>query len=189
MRVVNLKKEKCDFLGCRKRDNSIPYPPQEGFLGNPFFLNNQNDDNERNNVCDKYEKYFINKVNGDIDFRRAVIDLPNKYESLGCFCKPKRCHLDTVVQWLDVYKRVTTRCSQFVAHVSVFDKWYIGLSYNNVSGYNGYLDDYGYCCFCPVCKDLVPTNRSGCMCGCCKMCNYKWCCNDPQLVNVTLQSI
>lgn len=54
--------------------------------GNPFSMKDRSDE-ERNRVCDEYEKYFW------------TTDLPNQLHELigkrlGCFCKPKRCHGD-----------------------------------------------------------------------------------------------
>lgn len=54
--------------------------------GNPFSMKNKSQE-ERDRVCDEYEKWFW------------TTDLPNQLyklfgKTLGCFCKPKRCHGD-----------------------------------------------------------------------------------------------
>lgn len=97
--VVNLKYDKCDIKICRCKDNSIPEPPLEGCFGNPFFLRNPNDDNERTHVIYKYKQYFLNRIEIDYKFREAVLSLKGK--KLGCFCAPKPCHGDIIIQWLD----------------------------------------------------------------------------------------
>ncbi len=97
--VVNLRYEKCDVKICRKPDNSIPNPPENGCFGNPFFLKNINDDNEREDVIKKYEIYFKNRVNEDLEFRKAVLSLRGK--RLGCFCSPRHCHGHVIVKWLE----------------------------------------------------------------------------------------
>lgn len=97
--AVNIKYEKCDFKACRKRDNSIPDPPEEGFAGNPFFLADPNDDLERRKVIDMYRDYFLDRIQRDMSFRNAIIALYGK--RLGCFCKPKPCHVDVIIKWLD----------------------------------------------------------------------------------------
>lgn len=97
--VVNLRKEKCDVKICRAPNNSIPTPPNAGCFGNPFFLKNVNDDAERDVVCDKHRDYFFERVAIDPEFLAAVRSLKGK--RLGCFCKPKRCHGDTIVEFLE----------------------------------------------------------------------------------------
>ena len=74
-KVVNLKKEKYDI-----------YIGRGSKWGNPFQMKNWSDE-ERNRVCDEYEKWFW------------TTELPNhihelKDMTLGCYCKPKRCHGD-----------------------------------------------------------------------------------------------
>jgi len=55
--------------------------------GNPFVLMKDSSDEERNRVCDLYEEYFWTT--------NLVSELYKlKGKSLGCFCKPKRCHGD-----------------------------------------------------------------------------------------------
>lgn len=55
--------------------------------GNPFAMNGWSDD-ERNRVCDEYEKWFYTQQ----DLIDSLPELIGK--TLGCFCKPKRCHGD-----------------------------------------------------------------------------------------------
>ncbi len=73
-------------------------------LGNPFPMKTEA---QRDEVCDKYRDYFINKVNSkDPAF---VAELVKMYTfvndgnalNLGCFCAPKRCHCDTIKGYLD----------------------------------------------------------------------------------------
>jgi len=74
-RVVNLRKEKYDV-----------YIGRGSKWGNPFRMRN-NSQEERDRVCEEYEKYFF------------TTDLPNQLHELrgkvlGCYCKPLRCHGD-----------------------------------------------------------------------------------------------
>jgi hypothetical protein len=74
-RVVNLRKEKYDV-----------YIGRGSKWGNPFRMRNQSIE-ERNRVCEEYEKYFF------------TTNLPNQLHELrgkvlGCYCKPLRCHGD-----------------------------------------------------------------------------------------------
>lgn len=102
-KVVNLRLEKCDVKICRTQDGKIPDAPQNGCFGNPFFLKNTADLEERNLVISKYKKYFLEKIASDTAFKKAVLDLRGK--TLGCFCKNKEkevpCHGDVIVEWLE----------------------------------------------------------------------------------------
>lgn len=64
--------------------------------GNPFILG---PDGNRDEVCDKYEIYFNERIENDPDFKKEVSKLKNKV--IACCCKPKRCHLDTIARWLN----------------------------------------------------------------------------------------
>ena len=74
-RVVNLRKERYDV-----------YIGRGSKWGNPFQMANHTEE-ERNRVCDEYEKYFWS-----IGLYKYIDELKGK--TLGCFCKPKRCHGD-----------------------------------------------------------------------------------------------
>lgn len=55
--------------------------------GNPFQMKNWSDE-ERDRVCDEYEKWFWEQ-------EHLINSLPELEDKvLGCFCKPKRCHGD-----------------------------------------------------------------------------------------------
>lgn len=73
-------------------------------LGNPFKMNNEN---QRNTVCEDYEKYFHEQVEVikneamlkelRIIFKQALKGDVN----LGCYCSPKRCHCDTIKRFIE----------------------------------------------------------------------------------------
>lgn len=71
-------------------------------LGNPFKLYSEKD---RNIVCDNYEKYFHDQLKSNPEFKNAVDNLINdlKYNNviLGCFCYPKRCHANTIQNYIN----------------------------------------------------------------------------------------
>jgi hypothetical protein len=54
--------------------------------GNPFVMKDYSQE-ERDRVCDEYEKWFWTT-----DLPNQLSELKNK--TLGCYCKPKRCHGD-----------------------------------------------------------------------------------------------
>jgi len=72
-------------------------------LGNPFKMYSEI---QRDEVCEQYRKYFYEKVVSDDPVILAELNrilniarvLPVR---LGCFCAPKRCHCDTIKEYLD----------------------------------------------------------------------------------------
>jgi hypothetical protein len=93
--VVNFRKEKCDVKISRRRDNSIPDPPEEGCFGNPFPVQRYG----RDKCIELHREYFLKRVESDEPFRQAVLSLNGK--RIGCFCKPLPCHGDVIKEWLD----------------------------------------------------------------------------------------
>ena len=79
---------------------------RSSIYGNPYEIGR---DGDRNEVCDKFEKYFYEKLQ-DPDFHAKVMAL--KGRRLGCWCRclptcdnPKckshRCHVETIVKYLN----------------------------------------------------------------------------------------
>lgn len=101
-KVVNIRKDKYDVKICRTPDHKIPPVPQEGCLGNPFFLKNKNDDKERIEVLKKYREYFYKRIEEDLEFKAYILTLKGK--KLACFCAPKPCHGDVIVEYLNSLK-------------------------------------------------------------------------------------
>ena len=96
--VVNLRKSSYDvYIGRAGKG-------LEGPFGNPYAVNE---------VCGRcgefhttpgstipcFKEYFLERVEADQEFRLQVLALKGKV--LGCFCKPKACHGDVLVAWLD----------------------------------------------------------------------------------------
>ena len=67
-----------------------------GMFGNPFKVGR---DGDRNQVVEKYRKYFYEKIEKDAVFKAEVQKLKGK--RLGCFCSPLRCHGEVFVEYLD----------------------------------------------------------------------------------------
>jgi len=72
-------------------------------VGNPFPMKNES---ERTVVCDRYEKYFSNKMINDYGFRNFVNKLIEVYKKFGklrlfCWCSPKRCHGETIKNYIE----------------------------------------------------------------------------------------
>lgn len=86
-RVVNLYREAYDvYIGRPGKGMAGPW-------GNPFPV-------PRGASPDasliQYEQYLRNKVATDPQFRKDLLALQGKV--LGCFCKPKPCHGDIMIQ-------------------------------------------------------------------------------------------
>ena len=71
-------------------------PGPRGVFGNPYVIGR---DGTREEVLEKFRKYFLHRVDVDDDFRVQVLALRGK--TLGCFCKPEACHGDVIAQWVD----------------------------------------------------------------------------------------
>ena len=90
--VVNIKNQKYDI-----------YIGRGSKWGNPFKMKN-NSKEERNRVCDNYEKYFFStKLPFDIHELHGKI--------LGCFCKPERCHVDFLAKLAN--EGICSYCKEF----------------------------------------------------------------------------
>jgi len=74
-------------------------------LGNPYRMSKESD---RDTVCGKYEEYFYQQIQKN---NQRVLDMLSQIEDLqkgqtvdvrlGCFCKPKRCHCDTIASYIN----------------------------------------------------------------------------------------
>ena len=72
-------------------------------LGNPYFLKYEE---LRDDVCNKYKMYFYKKIKTDETFikeLRRISAIYRKYGKLNlfCWCYPKRCHAETIKNWLE----------------------------------------------------------------------------------------
>lgn len=85
MKVVHCKKEKYDV-----------YIGRPSIFGNPFGMKKESD---RTEVIEQFRNYLIAKCAVNQPFREAVLDLRGK--TLACWCAPKPCHGDVIIEWLD----------------------------------------------------------------------------------------
>jgi len=96
--------------------NHIVRIDRTSVLGNPFGLSPfKNQVAERNRVCDKYEEYFngiIHRYTSNqslSEFDKAFIEelyriytlSQNDTIYLACWCCPKRCHGETIVNFIN----------------------------------------------------------------------------------------
>lgn len=80
-RVVNIRRERCDV----RIDRTTKW-------GNPFRIG---PDGDRDEVCDKHSEWIMTQPH----LLAALHELKNR--SLGCWCKPLRCHGDTLAKLAD----------------------------------------------------------------------------------------
>lgn len=71
-------------------------------VGNPYYMHNES---EREMVCDKYEGYFHSRLLHSTEaqtYLQTMLDVRNKYGhiELFCWCAPRRCHAETIRNWL-----------------------------------------------------------------------------------------
>ncbi|MBO7454387.1 MAG: DUF4326 domain-containing protein [Alphaproteobacteria bacterium] len=71
-------------------------------FGNPFRID---DESLRDCVLDKYQSYFHERIKKDVEFRNVVEKLLYIYEKHGrinlfCWWFPKRCHLETIKEYI-----------------------------------------------------------------------------------------
>ena len=67
-----------------------------GEFGNPYKLWK---DGDRDEILQKYQAYFYKRINNDPKFLERVHSLKGKI--LGCFCSPRKCHGDVLVEYLN----------------------------------------------------------------------------------------
>jgi hypothetical protein len=67
-------------------------------FGNKFRLKEDGGNYTRQESVEKYREWFKNKIQSKSDFREDVEDL--RGETLGCWCKPKDCHGDVILEYL-----------------------------------------------------------------------------------------
>jgi len=108
--VVHVEKDTYDVYigrgngGQRQIDMSNTEPTNRGWLGNPH----PTEDDRKCPYCNKYHtrekaiqlyrEDFYQKIENNAEFRRSVNDLKGK--TLGCWCRPEKCHGDVIVAYL-----------------------------------------------------------------------------------------
>ena len=63
--------------------------------GNPYVIGT---DGDRDEVINKYRDYFYKRIESEPEFKLRVEELKGK--TLACFCKPKACHGDVIIDYL-----------------------------------------------------------------------------------------
>lgn len=87
--VANLR----DIEPDDRRNPNMRIVDRRTIFGNPF------KNGSRGSLCDRYQEYFDERIIEDDDFRARVLALEGHI--LYCWCAPKRCHADTIANWLN----------------------------------------------------------------------------------------
>ncbi len=67
-----------------------------GLFGNPFPIWKFK---SRKDCIVAFKKYFYDRIKHDRKFKKEVLALKGKV--LGCWCKPKACHGDVIIEYLE----------------------------------------------------------------------------------------
>lgn len=82
---------------------------KDGYFGNPHPVNQPcplcQTSHARGEAIIAYMKTFKQRIQTDPEFRRRELALKGK--RLGCFCKPRDCHGDVIVAWLQSHSNLT----------------------------------------------------------------------------------
>lgn len=92
--VVNVRREECDVY-CGRKEGTI--------LGNPF----TSKEYPNGKAIQLYREWLVNKIRSNdwkvVDELLRIHEMHEKNGSvkLGCWCKPKGCHVDVIVEVLE----------------------------------------------------------------------------------------
>ena len=101
-RVVNLHKEEYEVYIGR------PGRGVNGDFGNPVVINEMclvcyKTHTEKGDTLACYKVYLEARAAADETFRTRLLSLKGRV--LGCFCKPKACHGDIIVTWIEAQEK------------------------------------------------------------------------------------
>ena len=112
MKVVNVNYEKCDaYIGRPNKNHSTVYT----IFGNPYtHLTHKTSAQyivaSRDEAVDKYKIYFLDRLLNDEYFFNCFmcLVLNLNIQTLGCYCAPKRCHGDVLLEMILFYRKELT---------------------------------------------------------------------------------
>lgn len=86
----------------KKTELARTYIGRGSVYGNPFIMQLEE---ERDTVCEAYQAYFDKRIVEDPGFLEAMHRLARTarrqgYLKLECFCAPKRCHGETLANYV-----------------------------------------------------------------------------------------
>lgn len=96
--ILNMRRE-------QPRNRSVDFRiDRSSPLGNPFYMK---DERYRDDVCEQYIRWFIPRSTktafkpAQDELKRLLVALEqHKKIRLYCWCEPKRCHAETIAEYL-----------------------------------------------------------------------------------------
>lgn len=109
---VQVSKPIITIVNLRKKTSRYPYDVHvyrgKSALANPYYLSDVNDYIKRETVCNDYIIWFNKQVNDPDDNPvkaelKRLLEIIKEYGKLNlfCFCYPKRCHAETIKEYLE----------------------------------------------------------------------------------------
>ena len=100
IKIVNLRN-----LDLDEDEVLIKVDRSNKILGNPFYMKSEKD---RDKVCNQYQEWFDKQIemkNEEVlnELRRIYKIAKNHKVALGCWCAPRRCHAETILNFLNKY--------------------------------------------------------------------------------------
>lgn len=94
-RVVNIYKEECDIYIGRGKGSQFgnPYSTKVSTLAK-FKVETKDE------AIQKYKEMWLNRLEKNPEHTKKIL-LKLKGKKLGCFCKPKACHGDVLVELIN----------------------------------------------------------------------------------------
>jgi hypothetical protein len=90
-------------IGNKSRGDEGIYVGRPSPLGNPFEIGTHG---TRSEVIQKYEEYFVNRLETDESFKSEFLKLVDRAEKenicLVCWCCPQRCHAEIIRKYIDI---------------------------------------------------------------------------------------
>ena len=89
-----------------QRRNCDYYMGRPTTLGNPFPMKSEAD---RDKVCEQFEEWFRKKLKDEDSAVMAELNhlmflaMGEAEFKIGCYCAPRRCHLDTIARYFNNY--------------------------------------------------------------------------------------
>jgi hypothetical protein len=82
--------------------DGVRYPPTQSIFANPYKIDkNCAEDIGRDDAIIKYKNWITQKIQSDPKIKSELLALKGK--TLGCWCKPKKCHGDVILELINLY--------------------------------------------------------------------------------------
>jgi hypothetical protein len=94
IKIVNIKVESNYDVYCGRANRH--YNLEQSIFHNPFPIEL---DRNRTQAIQEFKKYFYDRIENDIEFKKQVLSIRGK--TCGCWCKPLECHVDIIKEYLD----------------------------------------------------------------------------------------